>query len=304
MFDFVSELWSWFIIIPTVAGFIGLVWLILWQSEPERPDNEEAQSMGHVWDGDLQELNNPMPKWWLNLFYATLVFSAIYLVLYPGLGSFKGVFGWTQEGSYNKEVAQANEIYGPIFTQHMQTPVEELANNTTAMKSGQRLYSTYCALCHGPSATGANGFPDLTDDDWLYGGDGKAIEASILQGRTGAMPPWQAALGKKGVFQVSEYVLSLSGREVNQTEAALGKTKYQAMCVACHGTAGKGNQALGAPDLTDNIWLYGGSQKAVIDSIANGRQGNMPAHGDFLGEAKVHLLAAYVYSLSNKKADK
>ena len=304
MFDFISQFWSWFIIVPTVGGMLGLLWLIIWQSEPKRRADEEAQPMGHVWDEDLQELNNPLPRWWLNLFYFTLVFGAFYLALYPGLGAFHGLLNRTMANDYEAEMKKADATYGPIFNKHLQTPVEELAKDADAMKTGQRMFATYCALCHGPDARGATGFPNLTDNDWLYGGSGKAIETSITNGRNGAMPAWGAMLGQEGVFNVTEYVLSLSGRKVNETAAALGKQKFMTICVACHGVDGKGNQAIGAPNLTDKIWLYGGSQKAIIDSITNGRQGKMPAHGEFLGKGKVHLLAAYVYSLSHKQQDK
>lgn len=298
MFDFTSDFWSWFIIIPVVGGLVYLVALNIWMSEKPRPKGEEPKPMGHVWDENLQELNNPLPKWWLQMFYITIVFGAVYLVLYPGLGSFKGMLGWTQEGQYEDEIKKAEDTFGPIYAAYLQQDATTLVSDAEALKTGQRLFGTYCAICHGSDARGGHGFPNLTDNDWLYGSSTEAIKTSINAGRIGAMPPWGAALGQDGVFEVSEYVLSLSGRTVNQARAQKGAEKYKAMCIACHGADGKGNQALGAPNLTDKVWLYGGSQRAVMDSIANGRNGKMPKHEGFLDEAKIHLLTAYVHSLS------
>lgn len=298
MFDFTSDFWSWFIIVPVVVGLIAMALLNVWMSEKPRPKGEEAKPMGHVWDEDLQELNNPLPSWWLKMFYLTIIFAAVYLVLYPGLGSFKGVLDWTQEGQYETELQKAEASYGPIYQAYLSQDVPVLAADDEAMKTGQRLFGTYCAICHGSDAGGGPGFPNLADNDWLYGGNPAQIKTSITQGRNGAMPAWEAMLGQDGVFNVAEYVLSLSGRKVNAGAAALGKQKYDQLCIACHGIDGKGNQALGAPNLTDKVWLYGGSQRAVMHSITNGRNGRMPKHEGFLDEAKIHLLTAYVYSLS------
>jgi cytochrome c oxidase cbb3-type subunit 3 len=252
-----------------------------------------------VWDEDLQELNNPLPRWWLNMFYITLVFGVVYLALYPGLGTFAGAFGWTQIGQYQKEVEGVEKRIAPLYEQYLREDLKALAANPEALKTGERLFVNYCTGCHGSDARGATGFPNLRDNDWLYGGDPEVIKTSILNGRGGVMPGWGAALGPDGVFQVAEYVISLSGkRTVNEEAAAKGKEKFMQTCVACHGPEGKGNQALGAPNLTDNIWLYGSAQKTVMDVIEKGRNGRMPAHKDFLGEAKGHLLAAYIYSLS------
>jgi cytochrome c oxidase cbb3-type subunit 3 len=300
MADFTSNFWNWFIIIGVVGGIIAMFWLILWQSERRRASEEKAKPMGHVWDGDLQELNNPLPRWWLNLFYLTLVFSIIYLILYPGLGTFVGALGWTQIGQYDREIAVAKKQFDPLYEKYLKEDLKALATNKDAVKTGERLFVNYCTTCHGSDARGAKGFPNLRDNDWLYGGEPDTIKATIMTGRQGVMPAWGAALGgNEGVFQVSEYVLSLSGRRVNEEAAVAGKEKYKQLCVACHGADGRGNLALGAPNLTDDIWLYGGSQKSVMESIDKGRSGRMPAHNEFLGEAKVHLLAAYVYSLSH-----
>jgi cytochrome c oxidase cbb3-type subunit 3 len=297
MADFVSEFWHWFIIVLTVGGLLAMFPLII-LNRGDKPGGD-PQTTDHTWDEDLQEYNNPLPGWWLNMFYITLVFSFAYLLLYPGLGRFPGFLGWTSLGQYEAERQAAEEKFGPLFNQYAAEDLKVLARNEEAMKTGERLYANYCAVCHGSDARGARGFPNLRDGDWLYGGAPEQIKTSILDGRNGAMPGWQAALGgEKGVFAVTEFVLSLSDRQHNAQVAAEGKAKFQQLCVGCHGPEGKGNQALGAPNLTNRTWLYGGSQKTVMESIANGRQGRMPPHREFLGEDKVHLLAAYVYSLA------
>jgi cytochrome c oxidase cbb3-type subunit 3 len=299
MADFTSSFWNWYIIIPTIGGIIGCFLLVRRLSGTSAKQGEKAESMGHVWDEDLEELNNPLPGWWLKLFYITMVFGLIYLALFPGLGSFPGLLGWTSHGQYEREMDVADATYGPLFTRYREMSIPAVAADPEARKMGERLFVTYCAACHGSDARGARGFPNLRDNDWLYGGSPEQIEQTILYGRNGVMPAWQDALGgKQGVADVVQYVMSLSGRNVDQAAAARGKVKFQTFCVACHGADGKGNQAIGAPNLTDNIWLYGGSEKAITETIAKGRNGKMPAQKDTLGEDKVHLLAAYVYSLS------
>ncbi len=302
MADFTSSFWSWFIIIPTVAGIIGCFMLIRWLSTDISPD-EEGKEMDHVWDEDLVELNNPLPRWWLNMFYITLFFSIGYLVLYPGLGSFAGMLEWTSTGQYEREMDKADGLYGPLFEKYRDMDIVAVADDEQARRMGERLFVNYCATCHGSDARGARGFPNLRDNDWLYGGDPAHIEQTILDGRNGVMPAWEAALGgTAGVADMTEYVFSLSGRNVDNAAALRGKEKYAQLCVACHGMDGTGNQALGAPNLTDNIWLYGGTSERVMESIARGRIGKMPPHRDFLGEDKSHLLAAYVYSLQTGQA--
>jgi cytochrome c oxidase cbb3-type subunit 3 len=304
MFDsdlFVNPFWSWFIIILTSLGIIGCFVLIIWMSGDDRPDNK-TETMGHVWDETLEEYNNPLPRWWLNMFYITLVFGIIYLVVYPGMGSFVGIWKWTEIKEYQQEVDAANNRYGPLYEQHLKKPITELVKNPEALKIGERLYLTYCTVCHGSDGGGALGFPNLRDKDWLWGGTPEAIETSILKGRkAGGMAAWKTTLGgDQGVKDVAQYVMSLSGKSVDQAAAERGKAKFS-ICMACHGPEGKGNPMLGAPNLTDDIWLYGGTQEVIEQSIAAGRAGIMPAHLEFLGEAKVHLLATYVYSLSNSQ---
>lgn len=298
MADFTSGFWNWYIFILLVLSFAFCFALVIWMSRGKRP--AKVETMGHVWDGDLAEYNNPLPMWWLYMFYITLFFGIVYLLLYPGSGVYGGALKWSSVGQWQKEVDRAEAKFGPLYEKYRGQDLKAVAMDDEANRMGRRLYMTYCTACHGSDAGGGPGYPNLRDGDWLYGGQPEQIKTTIMAGRLGVMPAWGAALGADGVLNVSEYVLSLSGRKVNADAAAAGKEKFLQICAACHGADGKGNQALGAANLTDNVWLYGGSQQAVMKTIREGRNGRMPAHGDFLGEAKVHLLAAYVYSLSNQ----
>jgi cytochrome c oxidase cbb3-type subunit 3 len=300
MSDFNSEFWSWFIDAIVAGGIVWLIYLLRINSKGKLPAGGEAEATGHVWDEDLQELNTPLPRWWLVLFYITIFYGIAYLLLYPGMGSFKGLLGWTQVGEYEAEVAAADAAYGPLYAKFRKEDIAALASNDDAMKTGERLYVNYCAVCHGSDARGARGFPNLRDNDWLYGGEPENIKTSIMHGRTGSMPAWEASLGEEGVEQMANYVMQLSGRSVDEKLAAAGKEKYATLCVGCHMPEGTGNKAIGAPDLTNNTWLYGGSPRAIKQTIAKGRTGRMPAHDEFLGEDKVHILSAYIYSLSHE----
>lgn len=296
MADFTSSFWHWFISITTVLSLLWCLWLVL-VNRIEKPSTQ-VQSTGHVWDEDLRELNNPLPRWWFVLFILTIIFGAVYVVLYPGLGAYQGMLGWSQVGRYEAEVAEARATYDPLFDRFASIPVAELSKDAEAMRAGERLFANYCTTCHGSDARGAPGFPNLRDDTWLWGGAPEAIEMSITSGRQGVMPAWQGALGDDGVRNVAAYVEQLAGREVDAEFAAAGKEKYDMLCIACHQADGSGNPALGAPNLTDRDWLYGGSTYSIRQSIAGGRNGVMPPHGEFLGASRVHLLSAYVYSLS------
>ncbi len=305
MFDssvFTSQFWEWFIIIPTVGGILGCFALIIWLSGSKPDPDKKVETMGHVWDEDLAEYNNPLPMWWLYMFYISLFSSCIYLALYPGLGSFKGFLGWTEVGEYKAEMKAADELYLPIFTKYQGEPIAELVKQPEAVKIGHRLFMTYCTACHGSDAGGVKGFPNLRDDDWLYGGNPDTIKASIMNGRQGMMPSGKmnGLATDADISNTVQYILSLNSAEHDATAATEGEKTFKRICFACHGPEGKGVQAMGAPNLTDSTWLYGGSVADVTETITKGRQGRMPAHGDFLGEAKVHLLATYIYSLSVK----
>ncbi|MEM7209238.1 MAG: cytochrome-c oxidase, cbb3-type subunit III [Pseudomonadota bacterium] len=293
-----SDFWSGWIIVLTVVNIVACFWIIWWTQRPRADDTAAGESTGHYWDGDLTEYNNPMPRWWLWMFYITLFFGIAYLVLFPGMGHFKGTLGWTQTSQYENEVEAADEKFGPLFAQFSNTDIPALAKNPEAVEIGRGLFLNYCSTCHGSDAKGARGFPDLTDNDWLYGGTPDAIKTSIANGRSGVMPSFDAVLGERGVKEMAEYVLSLSGRSKYPDMVREGQKKF-AMCMGCHGADGTGNQALGAPNLTDDVWLYGSFPISVQSVIRNGRNGQMPPHKNFLGDDKVHLLSTYIYSLSN-----
>ncbi|RMC99148.1 cytochrome-c oxidase, cbb3-type subunit III [Aquitalea palustris] len=303
MSDFVSDFWGIWITAIVVAGFVGLSLLLFTQSKTTVNKGEQVKTMGHVWDGDLEEYNHPLPRWWMLMFYITLIFGACYLVLYPGLGKWQGIRGWTSVGQYKEERAQAEAKYQPLYDNYLKQDLKVVAADPKAQEMGKRLFQTYCVQCHGSDARGAKGFPNLVNHDWLYGGDPKTIETTIQGGRHGQMPAWGSVLGEEKVKDVANYVLSLSvqKKKFDAERAARGKETFATICAACHGPEGKGNQQLGAPNLThpSGSWLYGGTEKTIIETITNGRNNQMPAWKDFLGDAKVHLLAAYVWGLSN-----
>jgi len=324
-----TTFWSLWIIVLTLVTLFGCAAVLIWCLR-DKMGVEEGEDMGHDYDG-IRELNNPLPKWWTYLFMSTFVFTAVYLVLYPGMGTFKGVLGWTSSDQsvtsledskssiassqdnklldqYAKELDDAETFYGEAFKRLAYVegsndlkPVKEIAADPDAIKVGQRLFLQNCSQCHGSNARGLTGFPNLTDNAWLYGGEPEAIVTTIRHGRIGQMPGWLDALGEQGVDEVVSYTLSLSGRAVNARDAAAGKKRF-IVCAACHGTDGKGNPAVGAPDLTDKDWLFGDSRDAVTQTVLYGRSGVMPAWIDILGEDKVQVVAAYVWSLSNNQA--
>jgi len=294
--DFFHSGWSYFVAGATILGLVACVWLLLIASRRRVMANDNTT--GHVWDEDLKELNNPLPRWWMWLFVMTVVFAFVYLALYPGLGSMKGSLGWSSVGQYETEQARAIAALEPIYAGYAATSHEELARDPKAMGIGQRLFLNNCAQCHGSDARGSKGFPNLTDDDWLYGGTPEAIVESITQGRAGNMPPMAAAVGSaEDVRHLAHYVLSLSGSAHNSVYAQLGKSKFGA-CAACHGTDGKGTQALGAPNLTDKIWLHGWGEEAIVSIVNTGKVNVMPAQDKLLTPEQIHVLAAYVGSLS------
>jgi len=298
-----SLFWNVWIIGLTVTCLVLITWVLFANRKIKVTKDGEPVTTGHVYDG-IEEYDNPMPKWWFGLFVITLVFTVFYLAAYPGLGSYKGFFNWTSTNQWEKEMAAAEKTYGPIFAKFADMPLEEVALDPQANKIGARLYADNCAICHGSDARGAMGFPDLTDNDWLYGGTPEKILETIQHGRVAAMPPWAAALGEDGIDEMSHYVMSLSNRDHDERKAANAKSQYMNMCAACHAADGTGNQMLGAPNLTDNIWLYGGSQRRIVETLNKGRNGVMPAQKDLLQDQKIHILAGYVYGLSLDKETK
>jgi cytochrome c oxidase cbb3-type subunit 3 len=258
----------------------------------------DDNTTGHVWDENLRELNNPLPRWWMWLFVITVVFAAVYLAFYPGLGTNPGTLQWTSQNQYEGEQAKARAAMAPVYAKFAALSAEDLAKDPVAMGIGQRLFLNNCAGCHGSDARGSKGFPNLTDADWLGAHDLDAIKKTIMEGRTGNMPPMAAAVGTADdVKNVANYVLSLSGSAHNDVAAQLGKTKFGA-CAACHGPEGKGNEAIGAPNLTDKIWLHGWGEQAIINMVNAGKTNVMPAQGRLLTPEQVHVLAGYVLSLS------
>ncbi len=299
MNEFTSGFWDLYIALITLASIAACGVLLLAQSKRRVPGGQ-SETTGHVWDEDLGEYNNPLPRWWMWLFWITIVFGVVYLVLYPGLGSFKGVWNWTQVSQLEAETARHEEKFGPLYERYAQMEVKALAAEPRALAIGEKLFLNHCAQCHASDGAGSRGFPNLTDRDWLWGGTPEAIKASIAQGRAGVMPPMGAALGEQGTKDTAHYVLSLSGLAHDSIRAARGQPLFAQSCAACHGADGKGNALLGAPNLTDNIWLYGAAEPVIIETIVKGRMNQMPAQADLLGAARIHLLTAYVLSLSQK----
>jgi cytochrome c oxidase cbb3-type subunit 3 len=299
MTEFTSGFWSVYITVITLASILACA-LLLWKlSTKKLAPGEKAGVMGHVWDENLEEFNNPLPMWWMWLFWITLIFGVAYLVLYPGLGSFAGVLKWSSTGQYDSEMAKAKERYEPKFAEYGALDLAAIAAKPEAHDMGERIFLNNCAQCHGSDGGGRTGFPNLRDNEWQWGGEPDQIVQTVTAGRQAMMPPW-SQLGEENIKNVAHYVLSLSGKTHDSLRAAQGKEVFAASCVACHGPEGKGNPALGAPNLTDNVWLYGsGGESTIIQTITKGRNGVMPAWGDFLGKDKVKLVAGYVYSLSH-----
>ncbi|MDG1818331.1 MAG: cytochrome-c oxidase, cbb3-type subunit III [Porticoccaceae bacterium] len=299
-----SNFWSLWITVITFIVIFGSLWLLIANRKTEiKGDLEEGEipKTGHVYDG-IEEYENPLPVWWFWMFIGSAVFALVYLLLYPGLGNYKGLLGWTQEKQWEQRVAAANQTLDKQYSIYAATDITELVADPSALRMGRRLFNNNCSVCHGIGGVGANGFPNLSDSEWQYGGTPEAILHSVTHGRQAAMPAWGSILGEQGIVDVTDYILSLGGKDFDPQSAARGATHYQTLCVACHGVDGVGMQALGAPNLADNVWLYNQADTSLVDnirhSIRNGRNGNMPSHGDKLRPEKIHLISAYVYSLS------
>jgi len=305
MSEFTSAFWDYYVGVISLVSMIACAVFLKMQSSAKVAAEHaggRAETTGHTWDEDLGEYNNPLPRWWAWLFYLTVVFSLGYVVLYPALGStWKGVLGWTQLGQLAEENKSAEAAFGPLFEGFARQDPAALAKNPAAMATGQRLFLNHCAQCHASDGGGARGFPNLTDGDWLWGGTPEAVKATITDGRTGVMPPFGPALGEAGAKDAAHYVMSLSGMAHDSIRAAKGKALFAANCVACHGPEGKGNPAMGAPNLTDKTWLHGAGEPVIVETILKGRMNQMPAHKEILTPAKIHLLTAYVLSLSGQK---
>lgn len=302
MADFTGSGWGLFVSIGTLLSVIAC-WVVAWLvARAKTPVSEDGvvESTGHVWDEDLQELNNPLPRWWLYLFYITCLFSLVYLLLYPGLGTFKGSLEWSSASQYELEVAKVDEVAAPLFAGYLAQDITAVAADPEAQAMGERLFLTYCSQCHGSDARGARSYPNLTDHDWLGAGDPEYIKSTILNGRSAVMPAMLAAIGNTDADAkaVGNYVMSLSGSRHDEDLAKAGKASF-AVCAACHGADGSGNAVIGAPDLTDDVWLYGGSVRTIQSIIGTGLDNRMPPFSELLGEGKAHVLAAYIWGLSN-----
>ena len=303
MSDFTSSFWPAFITFISLGGIFSCA-LLLWRTSKVKVTSSDDGTSGHVWDEDIREMNNPLPRWWVGLFIITIIFGLAYLVAYPGMGSYTGKLGWTSANQYENEVAKANLALEPIYAKFVAMSVEDLAKSPEGKATGERLFMNNCSQCHGSDARGSRGFPNLTDNDWIHGGSPDKIKETLNNGRIGMMPPMAAAVGSDDdVKNVANYVLSLSGSPHDEARAQIGKVKF-AVCAACHGAEGKGNQDIGAPNLTDNIWLHGAGEAAIIKRVHEGKVNQMPAWQAKFTPAQIHVLTAYVWGLSNNKLAK
>lgn len=297
--------WTLFISILTLLNIFACFWL-LWWTRKKRPPSQTSDASdattGHIWDGDLTEYNKPLPKWWLNSFYVSIVFGLAYLVIFPGLGAFAGTTGWSSVAQHDADATAAEQKLRTLFARFDGMPVSELATNAEAVALGRSVFANHCAQCHGSDARGALGFPNLVDGEWIWGGEPDTVLASIVGGRQAAMPPWGAVLGDQGVTEVVAYVQQLAGQPADAALASAGKARYDMLCIACHGAEGKGNPMLGAPNLTDDIWLYGSDPAAIAHSVRAGRNGVMPAQEAIIGVDRARLAAAWVLAQSKPAA--
>lgn len=300
MSDFVSGFWSYFIAITTLVGIIFCLWLLFTQRAWLGKTVEKAEDTGHVWDGNLTELNNPVPRWWTVFYVGLCVVGLGILFLYPGLGTFKGMLDYSAAAEVKQDQEALRQRIEPIYAQYRDMPVTKVAHDADAREIGQRLFLNYCAQCHGSDARGGGTFPNLTDGDWLYGGSPESIQQTITKGRHGMMPAWGAQVSAAEAADIAQYVRSLSGLAADPLRVIPGKRGFDTYCVACHGVEGKGNTAIGAPNLTDDVWLFGSSQAAIVETILKGRENIMPAQEGVLTNDQIRMLTAWVWGLSNK----
>lgn len=299
MSDFVSSFWGYFIGVIALGGIGFCVWLLFTQRAWLKHDVKVVSDTGHVWDGDLTEYNNPLPRWWTVMYLGLCGIALAVLFLYPGVGSYKGSLGYTSANEVKAEQMALNERVKPIFERYSKMPIQEVAHDADAREIGQRLFLNNCAQCHGSDARGSGAFPNLADGDWLYGGDPEQILQTITKGRHGMMPPWGSQIKPAEAADIAQYVRSLSGLASDSLRIVPGKRGFDTFCIACHGADGKGNTALGAPNLTDNIWLHGSSEASIVQTILNGRENIMPAQEGILTEDQIRMLTAWVWGLSN-----
>ncbi|KAF1687128.1 cytochrome-c oxidase, cbb3-type subunit III [Pseudoxanthomonas broegbernensis] len=299
--------WSWYVIALVVLNLGGCTWLLWWTAK-RRPGDPKPEDTSHYWDGDITEYNKPMPRWWIIGFYIALAFGVVYLAWYGGLGGYPGLSRWSSAGEHDRAKATADARLEETFSAYRGRALPDLAGDPRARALGRSIFANTCATCHGSSGQGAIGYPDLTDAIWHWGGAPERILETVLDGREGVMPEWGTVLagmgGPEAVDYTIAYVRTLSAPETLQNNymAAQGRKLYEGVCVACHGVDGTGNPDIGAPDLTDDYWMYGSSRESLRKTIAEGRHGVMPAHRDLLGETRARLVAAYVWSLSNGAA--
>lgn len=294
-----SSGWSIWIIVIVVLHIIGYSYLLFSTSKMRSKDHKQGETTGHSWDG-IEEYNNPLPRWWLYMFVLTIVFAIVYLVLYPGMGNYQGTLNWTQENEWAKENDAVKMNREELFSTFIEKPIPEMIKDSKAMEIGERLFANHCSSCHGSDAQGAVGFPNLTDNDWLYGGEPDNLVQTISAGRNGVMPAWGAALGDEGVKQVAAYVREFSEKGQDAGLVAEGQKKFAMFCTACHGADAKGNHLMGAPNLTDSIWLHSYDSALIETILMQGISGKMPAHNELLDDGSIKVLAAYVYSLSHE----
>lgn len=304
MSDFINSFWGQFITAITLLGIAFCLWLLYTQRAWLGRVVEEKEDTGHVWDGTLTELNTEVPRWWTIMYILFCVFALAYLFLYPGLGTYKGKLGYTSASEVKADQDRLNEQIKPIYARFNEMPITEVAHDPEAREIGQRLFLNNCAQCHGSDAKGAVSFPNLADNDWLYGGDPEQISQTITKGRHGNMPPWGAVIKPADASDIAQYVRSLSGLASDDLRIVPGKRGFETFCVACHGAEGKGNTALGAPNLTDNVWLFGSSEASIVSTIMNGRENIMPPQEGILNEDQIRILTAWVWGLTNPATSK
>lgn len=306
MSDFISNFWSMYVAGITLCSIAACA-ILLWFTMRAKASTHADNTTGHVWDTDLREMNNPLPRWWVWLFIITIIFGLAYLAAYPGLGSYAGKFGWTSVGQHKAEMDKGNADVAPLYAKYAAMSVEDVAKDPQAVAIGERLFLNNCAACHGSDARGSKGFPNLTrpDNERLYAGTADKVVDIITNGRIGMMPPQAANVGAADdVKNVANYVLSLSNSAHDSARAALGKPKFEAVCAACHGADGKGNQIIGAINLTAGIWLHGFGEAAIIEMINKGKTNQMPAQKDRYTPEQIHVLAGYVWSRNHNTAAK